>query len=118
MVRQASKRLRSRQNARYNVYITVSLLQDDCTEERTLGEGDAFDLSAKGCQIFTEQGLEQGAYLGLRLSLPGQEEPVRVGVAAVRWVREQKCGLEFISMTSTDRKRLEQFVAYLNSVAK
>ena len=72
----------------------------------TVGEGDAFDLSAKGCQIFSEHALEQGAYLGLRLSLPGQADPVRVNVAAVRWVAGQKYGLEFISIAAEDRERL------------
>ena len=37
----------SRQNERYNVYLTVSLLKDDCAHEHVLCEGDAFDLSAK-----------------------------------------------------------------------
>lgn len=117
-MKQTKKGPTSRQNARYNVYLTVSLLKDDCAHEHLLCEGDAFDLSAKGCQVFSEVGLEEGMYLGLRLSLPGQEVPVCVDVAAVRWVRGKKSGLEFISMAAKDRERLAQFVACLTSVAK
>ena len=67
--------------------------------------------------MFSELGLEPGAHLCLRLFLPGQEIPIHVGLAAVRWVRGQKSGLEFIIVTGTDRKRLEEFVAHLQRVA-
>ena len=116
-MRQTTQSLNSRRHRRYNVYLPVSLLKDDCTPEHILGEGDAFTLSDNGCQIFSEVGLETGAHLGLRLFLPGQEIPIHVGLAAVRWVRGQKSGLEFILVTGKERKRLEEFVAYLQRVA-
>ncbi len=116
-MKQTRKRLELRKSARYTVYLTVSVLKDDYTQEHLLGEGDAFDLSAKGCQIVSEIGLAKGGYVGLRLFLPSQELPVRIDLAAVRWVQGQKSGLEFITMASKDRKRLDQFVRTLQRVA-
>ena len=85
--------------------------------EHILGEGDALTLSDNGCQIFSEAGLELGTHVGLRLYLPGQEIPIHVGLAAVRWVRGHNSGLEFILLPGKNRQRLEEFVAHLQRVA-
>ena len=117
-MKQPKKGQKARRHTRYNVFLTASLLKDDWADEQVLGEGDAFDLSAAGCQIVSRVPLKPGAYVGLRLALPGQEVPVRIEMAVVRWVTGDKCGLEFVGMTAKERKQLDEFVAYLNSVAK
>lgn len=109
---------KARRHTRYNVFLTASLLKDDWADEQVLGEGDAFDLSTAGCQVVSRIRLDPGAHVGLRLALPGQEVTVRIEMAVVRWVEGDKCGLEFLGMTASERKQLDQFVAYLKSVAK
>jgi hypothetical protein len=59
--------------------------------------------------------VEQGDYLEVHLTLPDHEAsiPLTVELAAVRWVHQPMCGLEFILMTRRDQDRLRRHVQTL-----
>src|SRR5262249_52940975 len=64
------------------------------------------DLSIGGCKINGDLAVRHGQHLPLRLHLPGQGSPIVVERAAVRWVGEKDCGLQFMSIPSSERARL------------
>jgi c-di-GMP-binding flagellar brake protein YcgR len=54
----------------------------------------------------------------LHLYLLDREEPITplmVDIAAVRWTARQQCGLEFISLPSSDKRRLRRYVQTLQT---
>ena len=57
------------------------------------------------------QNVQQGMYLSLRLSLPGEDEPVKVDLATVRWAAEGAFGVEFLQMGDQAWERIHRFVA-------
>lgn len=114
-MQQTDMRPDSRRYPRYPVSLMASLLKDDWLHEQLLGHSDVYDLSVRGCQIFSEIALKPGNFVGLRLTLPLQEPPVRVNLASVRWSTGEQCGLEFRVMASKDQERLNQFVTSLPS---
>lgn len=64
------------------------------------------DLSEKGAKVLSGKGLEPGMQLTLQIHLLPHALPVKVEVAAVRWVNGDEFGLEFVSMQDTERGRL------------
>jgi c-di-GMP-binding flagellar brake protein YcgR len=82
-------------------------------EEHIEGEGKAWNLSTGGCAVESESSIPIGSYVKMRLSLPNEETPISIEVAAVRWSNPQGFGVEFIGMSGDDQKRLQRFVAGL-----
>jgi hypothetical protein len=80
-----------------------------------VGEGEVLDLATEGCALSTGVTVEQGDYLEVHLTLPDHEAsiPLTVELAAVRWVHQPMCGLEFILMTRRDQDRLRRHVQTL-----
>ena len=70
-------------------------------------KGLTSDLSLGGCRMNSNLAVRRGQHLTLRLHLPGQESPIVVERAAVRWVVEKDFGLQFMSILSSERERLE-----------
>jgi hypothetical protein len=56
-------------------------------------------------------------YLQLAMQLREREEPVRVDLAAVRWVSKTRFGVEFIRIRPEEGERLKKFVRALESTA-
>ena len=52
-------------------------------------------------------------HLPLRLHLPGQESPIVVERATVRWVGEKDFGLQFMSIPSRERERLGELLQWV-----
>jgi hypothetical protein len=71
------------------------------------------DLSLGGCKIFSNLALKSGQHLTLRLHLPGQESPIVVEKAAVRWAVGNAFGLQFMSVLSSERERLEGLLQWV-----
>lgn len=113
MMSLAAKQQESRRYPRYPVCLMASLLKDDWAREQVLAESDVFDLSVRGCQIFSEIPLETGKFVGFRLFIPGEQVPVRVDLASVRWSTGGQSGLEFMVMGNKDEERLTKFVRTL-----
>lgn len=81
----------------------------------TLGEsvGTVVNLSESGCCIETDIQVYTGIQVSLRLDVPGEEVPIHIERAAVRWGRGNELGVGFITLTSPHRERLGQFLARL-----
>jgi hypothetical protein len=77
-------------------------------------KGLVVDLSLGGCGIEGHEGLKDAKYLGLVLSPPGSDEPIKVELAAVRWVGDQQAGLEFVRMKPAERERLQALLKGLD----
>ena len=60
------------------------------------GEGRLLNFNGTGGLIETPVHVFQGAYLPLKLFLPGLLSPLVVTLAAVRWNRGNQFGVEFI----------------------
>ena len=75
------------------------------------GEGAVVDLSSKGCKVESEASVKVGDAMSLIVLLPGQPAPASVDLALLRWAKGECFGLEFISITPADAKRLHEFLA-------
>ncbi len=105
-----------RQFPRFLVHFPISLLQDGVM----IGAGTGYDLSAWGCTVASQANVGTGDYVALQLYLPdrqGSTTPLRVEVAVVHWIIQQKLGLEFISLPSGDQQRLRQYVTTLQTTS-
>ena len=77
------------------------------------GKGLTNDLSIEGCRINGDLAVRHGQHLPLRLYLPGQESPIVVERAAVRWVGKKDFGLQFMSIPSRERERLGKVLQWV-----
>jgi hypothetical protein len=91
----------------HKVHYQVSL----STTSTEAGEGKLVDLSIEGCRIESAGRLSVNTYLSLRLLLAPEEPPILVDLAAVRWVRDEHCGIQFLSIQPPQLNRLENFLA-------
>jgi hypothetical protein len=73
-------------------------------------EGVTLDLSIGGARIESELEVFPGKQLRVRLVVPGEEEPLSINQALVRWVREDTFGLEFLGLDQEDRDDLEELI--------
>ena len=71
------------------------------------------DLSLEGCRISGNLAVRHGQHLPLRLHLPGEEPPIVVQRAAVRWVGKKDFGLQFMSIPSSERERLGELLQWV-----
>ncbi len=78
-----------------------------------LGDGLCYDLSGGGCAVESAARVGKGDYVSLHLYLPDQRDPTTpliVDLAAVRWLVQQRFGIEFITMPCADQQRLRAYV--------
>lgn len=54
--------------------------------------------------------LSINTYLSLRLLLASEGPPILVDLAAVRWVRDTQCGIQFLSIQPPQLNRLQEFL--------
>lgn len=78
------------------------------------GEGQLVNLSIEGAEIDSSVPISKGDYLLLRLYLPDDNLALQVDIAPVRWSKEGKFGVEFISMTEQAQGRLRQYLTTLS----
>ena len=90
------------------VHYQVSL----STTSAATGEGTLLDLSVDGCRMECAGQLSVNTYLSLRLLLASNEPPILVDLAAVRWVRDRHCGIQFLSIQPLQLSRLQNFLAF------
>lgn len=72
------------------------------------GGGILVNLSLEGCRIKGAPPFPCGTRLRLQLWLPDQSQPVKVDLAAVRWVKENEFGVRFITLLPDAQARLKQ----------
>src|SRR5215217_6225153 len=83
----------------------------------TEGRGYTFDLSANGCCIESDTGVQVGTYLSIQLELSPHDDAssVSIPVARVRWVCECRFGVKFMKQTQQDSQCLQKFVGDMAS---
>lgn len=75
-----------------------------------IGEGFAHNISQGGCTVECDRIVLQGSYIKLRLWLTDGSAALAVDLAAVRWVREQYFGVEFLRLAADERAHLDEFL--------
>ena len=77
-----------------------------------IGEGILHNLSQVGCRIECHRSVLEGSYMTLRILLPNDERSLSIDLAAIRWVREQCFGVEFLRISDTEQARLNRTLAH------
>jgi len=79
--------------------------------EMTVGEGRVRNVSLSGCQLEGAQKMmKRGDSVHLRVFIPDHHIPLNIPLAIVRWVENNRVGLEFIRSSQEDQIRLTRFV--------
>ena len=78
--------------------------------EAVIGEGRVLDVSLPGCLMESPEAAKPGDYVRLKLCLPDGQPAVDVSLAVVRWVKDNRLGVEFIRSSEEDGARLKYFV--------
>lgn len=74
------------------------------------GEAHTIDLSLKGCRALCPSPPPVGTKLHVSVYLPDLERALSVELAIVRWVRQTMIGLQFCSVPSPHRERLQNWI--------
>ncbi len=82
------------------------------------GEGTAVDISKLGSKVECDLLLKQGTYLDLRIHLEGEEVPLKIELAVVRWSMQGVFGTEFMSIHHEQQERLDQLIRFLEMLPK
>lgn len=77
------------------------------------GEGNVVDLSLRGCCVESKTLVHSGGTLTIRVHMLPDEPPITVMEAVVRWTREGRFGIEFLSLVPEEWARLQQTVCQL-----
>jgi len=104
MVKQWSNGAQRRRVKRHAIFLPVEV------NGKKGVKGLTNDLSLGGCRINGNLAVRHGQHLPLRLHLPGQQPPIVVERAAVRWVGEKDFGLQFMSIPSSEQERLGELL--------
>jgi CheY-like chemotaxis protein len=111
----ASPHTERRRHPRMPVQLHATLLKDGVV----IGDGEIVDLSLEGCALRTLVTVAKGDYLIVQITDYFTQSDHKASVpficelAAVRWVCQPKCGLEFIIMTTENHDRLDRYVKAL-----
>jgi hypothetical protein len=81
--------------------------------KRVEGNGTVVDLSLRGCGIVSQTAVHPGTTLTLRIHVPVPETTLTVRQAIVRWCRDGRIGLEFLSLPPDEWARLQRIVKAL-----
>jgi hypothetical protein len=73
-------------------------------------EGITLDLSIGGARIESEIDVFPGKQIRVRLVVPGEEEPLLIDQALVRWVDEDTFGIQFLTVDQEERDDLEDLI--------
>jgi hypothetical protein len=74
-------------------------------------DGTLLDLSRQGARLRINRLFEPGQKLALMLNLPWDEPPVEVRLAAVKWMKDNNVGVEFLKVGDDERVSLDVFLA-------
>ena len=102
-----------RQQARFPVTFSGTLTYQDNLHLITKSR----DLSRNGCRIETTFQATAGMKVNLLLCLPEGETLILIEQAVVRWCRPQEIGVEFRSVSTLYRERLDRAIQKLESTA-
>lgn len=81
------------------------------------GDGTIINLSINGCAFQSGQPIDPNAPIQLELSIPNQQDPVKVHQARLTWRAGDSMGVEFLNMNETSKARLKDYLDSLPQVA-
>lgn len=82
-------------------------------QNRFRHSGSTCDLSLKGCRVSSVITPFTGMQVTIQLHVPGQEAPITIDKAAIRWCGSHGIGMEFLVVAPIQQSRLEQVVQQL-----
>jgi len=100
--------MEQRKALRFAVGIPISFSSDEVA-----GGGLVSSLSRIGCTVVSDENVQPGTYLVLRLHLPEEYSPLKVDLAVVHWATAWEFGAEFIRLRREERERLHRLVTSL-----
>jgi hypothetical protein len=80
------------------------------SSQRGESVGTIVNLSQSGCLVKTDSRAFTGMQVSLRLDVPGEDSPICVERAAVRWSRGGELGVGFITVSPPHQERLAQLL--------
>ena len=80
---------------------------------RVGGDGTVIDLSMRGCGIVGSTVVHPGTTMELRIHTSATDAPLVIQQGVVRWCRDGRIGLEFISLQPEEWARLQSIVKEL-----
>ncbi len=81
--------------------------------ENISGEGTLSDISLGGCRVSSATSPASGSVMTLRIDLYGDDSPLVIDLAAVRWSAKEQFGVEFIQVGTAHLERLQALVKTL-----
>ena len=78
--------------------------------DHIVGQGRMVNLSTPGCAVESTTAVRRGNYVALKIQMPDQGDPMVITLAAVRWARGERFGLELIRMEAGQEERLHSFL--------
>ncbi len=81
---------------------------------RVEGEGKVVDLSLRGCGVVSQTAVHPGTTLTLRIQAQDNETALTITQAVVRWCRDGRIGIEFLSLQPDEWTRLQSIVKDLS----
>ena len=103
-----------RKSQRFPVHFCIFLMPVGAKEQT----GTVVDVSLGGCRIRTENPVLTGVHVALRVDFPGEQEPVRIDRAAVRWSAGEEFGVYFVTMAKPEHERLKRILKGLEKPAQ
>ena len=73
-------------------------------------EGTMFDLSAGGCAITSMSSVQLGSAVRILIRATILGSPITIESAAVRWNKGGEFGVEFLSLSEIDHRRLHRLL--------
>ena len=95
---------------RYKNRVPLTASVSFCNGEVS-GHGRVLDLTAPGCLVESSQEVLKGQYFQLQISLPDLSSTLSIKLAAVRWSKGRRFGLEFIKMDGPEQQMLNAWMA-------
>jgi len=99
-----------RQTPRFKVHLPIAFLGHNLT-----GEGIVGNLSMEGCVVDSDQTVQRGKSLTLRIHMPDQDAPLVVNRAEVQRSVRGLLELEFLTIGSEEEERLRRFLSTLET---
>ena len=78
------------------------------TDKAGLASGQVIDITTRGCGLRLTKPLRRGQYLTLNVSPDNGTPAVQCGLVQVQWVKEERAGVAFLSMSLESERRLHR----------
>jgi len=101
----------TRRHQRFAVAMPTTLVH----QNRFRHTGSTCDLSVKGCRVSSVITPFTGMQVTLQLHVPGEDSPITINKAAIRWCGTHGIGLEFLDVAQQQQHRLNQIIQKLDT---